>query len=180
MRLEDQIAELKQNSKRQRLAAQSTFTLRPMDYNDEFAGRPAEAVKLGLRNHTEQDYTDTIAQVEASDTTNKDRDLMVALVCRAMCDPDDVTRANPFFPRPDDIIAKALRPSTIRAIWDQIERTRIETSPIMPEATEEEIGTLLALLQTDRLVELDQSNPVVARRARRFLRYVLDDLDPDG
>jgi hypothetical protein len=172
--LQSQLDLLKQQSKKQKLPAPLTFTLQPHHYNDEFVGRPSEPVVLGLRNHTEQDYTDSIAQADAGADKDKDKALMVGLVCRAMCDPTDVSRFNPSFPRPDDILTKALRPTTIRAIWDAIERHRIETSAIMPEATDEDIGNLLALLQTDRLSEIE---PVKARRVRRFLRYCLDDLD---
>jgi hypothetical protein len=65
-------------------------------------------------------------------------------------------------------IEVALRPETMRALWEDYEQLAIELSPVTPEATDEEIAELAGLLSR-RARSLAGANPNQERRMRRSL-----------
>jgi hypothetical protein len=156
----------------------TTRTIEPEAFNDEYAGRPGSSIIVGLRSPTEGDIEAAVAKARELPTErDRDRSMMLSLVGTSICHQHDVTRAHPSFPAPELLIPRALKPDTIRTLWDDIERLRVTSSPIYELATEEEIGKLIALLQTDALAELEDTAPAKASRVRRYLRFALGDLD---
>lgn len=166
--------ELSAKTARQAMPAPIKCTLEPSYFCDEYDGKPKHSIEVGLRSPIESDIEAAISTAEKEeDERERNRIMMRELVCSSLCHVSDVSRAHPSFPTPNEIIDRALKPETIRYLWDQIERYRVATSPIFQEIENEELGELLALLETDSLSELD---PVIGSRVRRYLRFCLEDL----
>ena len=170
-----------------RRAAPRTVELTPDRFADTWEGRPIEPIVVGLRVPAEADLQSARDNAAAlvSDkkglteegVVNAHNDALLSIaVARGICDPNDVTAAHPFFELADDIVPLALKSNTIRWLFDEIERLHVEQSPIFPEATPEEVLALSDLLATED--PFCRANPVDAMRARRYLRFALDLIDP--
>jgi hypothetical protein len=159
------------------------YTLRAEHWVSGYKERPMVAVKLGLRLLTENDFTyinaltkEAIDKVDGTDEQFKRR-LVINAVAVSICDAEDASHCHDLFPCPDQQIPNALKPETITAMWDEIVRLTIATSPIYPEATDEDLVSLVMLLP-DALDALEAVSEVRAAQARRLLRFVLDELTP--
>lgn len=158
--------------------------LHPHEFADDWQGRPASPVLFGLRVPPEADVMTGRAEAakraaELHEQSPEQVDafndaLLEYLVARAICDPNDVTAPHPLLELAEDMVPLALKPLTLRRIFDEIEKLQIEQSPLFPEATDDEIGELVGLLAMQSpLAALDRARQL---RARRFLKFVLDEL----
>lgn len=145
-------------------------TLKPDAWLEELDGRPLASVTVGLRTPNDRDY-------DAALKRDTDKDIMLYLVARGLCDPKDCRAAHPAFPMPDDQIPVQLKPATIRYLFDRIEQLHLETSPTIPLASDEELFLLGDALQLgDQLTALEQGNVVAANRVRRLASVLIEAL----
>lgn len=160
--------------------APRTFTLLPEHFADTFGNKPKGAIELGLRVPSENEIFN--AQVEANRAAGTDGDanaelvrgskLLSFVVARGICSPHDVTEPHPFFELPEDQVALQLKSSTIKRIYDEIERLVVEQSPVFAEATRDECRDLIDLLEVDD--PFADIEPVKAAAARRYLLFALE------
>lgn len=161
----------------------ATLLLEPSAFSSDWDSRPDSAVLIGLRVPSESDTQSAIAEsakraIELHDETEGrigafNDALLSMLVARSVCDPNDVLAVHPLLELPDEIVPLAFPPATIRHIFDAVEKLQIDTSPIYEEATDEEVATLCTRLSEGALGRAER---VASKRARRFLRFVLDEL----
>lgn len=156
------------------------FELTPDHFAEDFDGRPVAAFPIGLRVPSEAEARTiedaALREAAASDNDDKiaayDRATQAYWVARAICDPNDVTSAHPFFDMPEDMVPLAFKPDTIIRICQEIARLGVEQSPLHPEADDEEVGELSDLLAIEEpfaAVKHDQE-----RLARRYLKFALE------
>lgn len=152
-----------------RMPAARTEELQPSAWLEESEAKPSAAIVIGLRTPCDKDYSTALE--EPDDTA-----IMMSLVSVGICDPNDCRLPHPSFPM-SDINIKALKPVTIRYLFDRIKQLHIETSPIVPLATDEELFILGDALQGGaRLESLAQSNPGAAASVRRLCTAVFEEL----
>ena len=168
--LRDIEAELrKTNGAKRPMPAGRTETLQPEAFLEEYEGRPVSPIVIGLRTPNDTDYARAIA-------CDSDSAAMLSLVATGICDPNDCKRAHMSFPEPD-LQVKHLKPETIRYLFDRIEQLHLETSPIIPLATDEELFLLGDALQNgERLDAIETENVARANRIRRLATVVLEAL----
>ena len=160
------------------------FLLRSEHWATTHREKPVVPVKLGIRLLSENDivYIKAIAKSKADKTPDDPRAYPNALVeCSAavaICNAEDASLAHDLFPCPDEQLPVELKPETITAIWDELERLTIATSPVYPEANEVEIVAFVDALADGALEILEVASPVRAVRARKLIRYLLDELNP--
>lgn len=150
------------------------FTLKPEHWASTFTERPLCSVALGIRLPSDADLT--YVKNLAKDAADKDRALITMCVTRVVCDPEDASLAHELFQFPDLQIPDRLRPETIQSIYDELERLMIATSPLYPEATEDEVLALvesLADMAHEELVDKDRGRGM---RVLRYLKFCLDEL----
>jgi len=100
---------------------------------------------------------------------------MLVLVAAGICDPNNCRDSHPSFPLADLQIKARLKPETIRYLYDQIELLHIQTCPIIPLATDEELFLLGASLQDgERLGVIEAESLSSANRIRRLATALLD------
>lgn len=123
-----------------------------------------EAVKLAL-----QFYPVGLAGAEGPRNTAYHDAQMRYVVSRGTCDPNDVTQPWEHWGKwgGDEIIREALTMNGLKLLWDAIERVTIETSPVEPLATDEDIQELL----TKAPVALAAMPTWQAARVRRLLHF---------
>ncbi len=172
------------------IPAPRTYELPLSAFSADWGGRPNGPLVIGLRIPAEQDVQiisqeaarlameaypgDPEKQNEAWKTG-----MIRMLVCRAVCDPNDAAAAHPSFRLADDMVPRALTGDAIKRIFDEVEKLTVETSPGFAEATDEMAFQLGALLVKQEAFEaLQAASPVRAARVRRFVRFILDELDP--
>jgi len=103
--------------------------------------------------------------------------LMRGIVARALCDPNNSKAPHPILRYDEDALRFMLTPKTFCWLFEELERLQIESSPIHPEATDDDVAELIALLSCgDALKALDNSE---RRRVLRFVRYAVDALRTD-
>lgn len=165
-----------------------TVSLEPDAFASAFAERPKTTVAIGLRKLS--DHAETWSRAAAEKTANSkghgDQDnwndcfndaLMAQFVARSVCDPNDARAPCSHLPMAEDHISFELTPAGIKYLWDEIEKLRVETSPLHPEATDGDVRELMdRLAADDAMAELD---PIREGRLRRFLMYCLDELRGD-
>ena len=160
--------------------APSTFTVRREHWASSFKERPVEPVKLGIRLLSDSDLT--YAQSIAREMTERykmpeTRALVTAAVSIAICNPANASLAHDAFQSSDEDVIAKLRPETIQAIYDALELLMLETSPLFPEATDEEIVALVETLEEDGIEAIDSLPDAKRARIRRLLRFCLDELN---
>ena len=151
-------------------------------------GRPSGEVCLGIRLPSVGDKelilkealervvkAETLADNDAQDTF--DRYQVELFVARSICDPNDVGRSHPLFPAPDLQVTRCFTERALKRVFDECEKLAIESSPISPEATDDEVELLCTALNADSLGGLE---PHREARVRRFLWFVLDELKRSG
>jgi hypothetical protein len=119
----------------------------------------AESVTIG---------TDTDAQAEYN------KALIEWMVARSICDPNDIAKNHKTFPAPEDTLAQALTLPALTRLFDELERYHVESSQIFAEADDDQIESLIAVL--DGPEPFAALAPVHSARVRRYLAYVLDEL----
>lgn len=147
----------------------------PTAFADDYKERPGDDSCIGLRLLSEQDIVFargeaaklavSIEEPEARLETYNDA-LMRYLVARAACDPNNATE--PFFPD-EDIAFRALSVEGTKALYDAYERLTIETSPVQPEATAEDLLGVAELA----VKALPMLPPERASRVRRLLGFCI-------
>jgi hypothetical protein len=122
---------------------------------------PLDPVLVGLRPLSEQDlvfcngeavkhafrfYPTSLDEGVATARDAAYHDLQMRLaVSRATCDPNDVTQPWEVWGRHggDELVREVLTTEGVKFLWDHLERVTIETSPVEPQATDEDIQELL-------------------------------------
>lgn len=154
----------------------------PQCFREDWGPRPSDTVRVGLR-HVAAGTEETARGEAAKYAVEMHKDapdlqvdayqdaLMRWIVAKATCQPSDVSR--PFWKMAEDTVREALTSAGVRLIWDRYEKMLVETSPLDPELADEDVGELIVLLETGALKNMATSQ---ATRARRLLRFVLNDL----
>jgi len=164
-----------------------TVVIRAEHWASTFGDAPANPIKVGLRLLSIEDQ-ETIRQVAnkaALDAINADLDaqiaahnaVLVTTVARAICSAKDARRGHDFFSSPDDLLPIALTESSLKWLFDEVEKLTVECSPIFSEADDNDVADVCAALSDGALNRLTESDPVKAARVRRYLDFVLTELD---
>lgn len=168
------------------MPAPKTVQLRPEQFASTWTNRPAEPVTIGLRITSERDREGASIEAQRSMSDRKLDDAEQArvlvdtyariIVARGICDPNNVLAPHPLVPLPDDQIARAFPPNTIRSLFDELDVLNVSQSPGYSEASDEEIDRLCTLLtlEDDPIATLP---PRSAARVRRLLWAVLTELE---
>lgn len=118
-------------------------------FADTWEDKPTEDTAIGLRKIADADIQ--TARAEAAKfaiAMHDDREgqidafndmLMRWMIIAGTCDANDFTRQAPFFESSEENVRNALTSQSIRYIWDQIDAFLVETSPLVPIASDEEI-----------------------------------------
>jgi hypothetical protein len=164
--------------------------LQPEDFADGWKSRPTAAVAVGLRRLSESDEQTAITDA-TKEATSAAADCLPAqqadefvrvfnerLMCigvgRSLCDPNDVSRPYTVIPMAEDLLGTAVTRGTLERLWHALEAVCGETSACFKEADDDDLGRLCLAIADGAIDEL---NPAMERRARRFLAMVLDDID---
>jgi len=163
-----------------------TVLLEPGSFASSWNGRPEGAIAIGLRAISESDETTAAGEAEkfvrelvrptdAGEAVIAYNDaLMRWLVSAAMCDPNDAEKRHPDFPLAETTLHNQLTSNALRFLYEETERLRVETSPLHPPATDEEIGELIAVLSVgEAMSALPGPDAAVVRR---FLLFALEEL----
>lgn len=126
----------------------------------------AEAAKQARAYYPDVEYDDELMDKAFQD------ELMKLAVARATTSPNDA--ALPYFPAPDDMIGEAWLPSTIRRLWDELERCTIERSPIARPAGDEDLKKLALLIEKGHVTKLADAQQL---RLRKLMRFALEELE---
>jgi hypothetical protein len=163
--------------------ASATIVLHPSDFASDWPNDPKEDICCGLRilSADGEDSAKEQAYKKAIDATGDiDAELrrwyLIFYCALALCDPNDVERHCEPFDMASDQLPVALTSQALLRIYDTAERFKIESSPLFPEATDEEIGDLAGELLGGGVDDLAKTNPVVAARVKRYAKLILDDL----
>ena len=168
----------------------ATVVLEPSDFGDEWPDRPKTAVAIGMRRLSAFQEQGALEQVRR-DIAERPEDapalapdelvetfngaLMVQLIGRALCDPNDASKPTDLFAAPTVQLPRALRRYTITRLWDTLEREVVGSSPVYREATDEEVSDLGKTFAAgaDWAVGLP---PAREARVRRFAAFILDEI----
>jgi hypothetical protein len=125
-------------------------------FADVWSGKPAGDVAIGLRVLSEADVQTARAEaaklaVELHPEDGDDRidafnDALVRwAVARGTTDPNDVRR--PYFEAAEDTVRDALTSHGALAVYEALERLTIETSPLEPPASNDDLHSLADVLR---------------------------------
>lgn len=163
-----------------------TFRLMPDHFADSWGGqRPVVGIELGLRVPSERDIhaanleaeKAALAAAEGTEDMVREATRLYLVIARAICSPHDVAAAHPYFELPEDEVQLALKSSTIKRIYDDVERLIVEKSPVYREASPDEVVALVELLRSEDAFE--GVSDLAAAKARRYLLFALDLLNND-
>lgn len=164
--------------------------LPPSAYADGWGSKPSAPVRVGLRLISDAEIQTARGEaVRAAMTLHPHADaaqasqdpnwidafndaLMRWAVARATCVPEDISK--PFFPVAEDTVKEALTSQGIKALFEALELLVVEQSPLSPEATDEDLGDLVQVLQHG--AALTKMPPGEARALRRLLGHALERL----
>jgi hypothetical protein len=185
----------KQNAEETRKPVR-TVKIEPGDFADDWRNKPKSAVVVGLRllSSNDEDTAKEQAYKSAQElgpdadpsaiTEKFESTLKSYAVALALCDPNDVKSSHPAFPMAEDNVPEALTSNCITRLFDELERTQIEHSPLFGEIDEDSVRSLVAALSIDD--PFDGIPDEEARRIRRYLQFVFDEIlalgpeiDPD-
>lgn len=166
----------------EKLKPSTVIPLPPSAFKDDWQDKPTAVAIVGLRHVPSG--TEETARAEAAKyaymmhptdadlwSIAYDDALMRWIVAKCTCAPDNA--ALPFWPMAEDTVRECLTSDGVRLIWGAYERMLIETSPLDPELTDEEVGELVTLLENGTLGIMASSQ---GKRARRLLKFCLDSL----
>jgi hypothetical protein len=167
------------------IPAAKKLELEPKHFVSTWNLRPLQKTVIGLRVPTEKDFEGaaidarrSVAARTLDDSGQEeafDRAYARILVARGICDPENVSAPHPTVPLPDDQIARAFTPATIRWLFDELDKLHVEQSPGYSEATEEEVARLSVILSMD--APFDGLDPTREARVRRYVNFVLTELE---
>lgn len=150
-------------------------------FADGWASKPAEDIALGLRRISDNDvqtaraeaakyaigmHSDQDGQIESFNDA-----LMRWAIVAGTCDANDVGVPAGTFDGSEENVRNALTSKSIRYIWDEMERFHIETSPVVPSATDEEIVLFANRLLQGPLPVL--MSPGALNRTRKLLGFLV-------
>lgn len=157
-------------------------TLTPSAFSDDWSGKPAVNVAIGLRFVSQGDLG--LARREAEreavgfyeelrgaprtpdlDTMVDIRNdaLLIGAVARAACDPTDVTK--PYFKGAEGTVRIALTPAGLRRLWDELVILLAGSTVARPSATDDDVVELARRLRT---------KPKLDDEARKLIAYLLE------
>lgn len=169
-----------------KVAAPRTITLPPSVFASEWEKRPKLPVEVGIRTLSDGDEQTAIAEATkyaiqafpdgGEGFVDSYNDALIRwIVARGICSPLDVNTPSFVLELPDEeLVRQVFTRAGTRYVFDAIERLQLETSPIFPEANDDEISDLAAMLSRDE--PLDPLVGTDAARARRLLAFVLYEL----
>lgn len=136
----------------------------------------AEAVKFAVEMYPAQAGADPFYDVRIEAYNDA---LMRWMIVRGTSDPQDSRLNAAVFSNDEENVRLALTKNAIRYAWDEFERFHLANSPIVPEATDEELAALAALLATRPFWErLSGGQKARFRKLARFLLTELKEADP--
>jgi len=162
------------------------IVIKPGEWCSRWEDKPDRDVAFGLRLPSDDD--ESRVRREATDSagerfkgtgdleaaTDEYNDAAMALLVGAcVCDPNDLRNEPEQLHHPQDTIRHALRSETIRRLYHEIERLKVEESPASIEADEADVVALGDILLDGLPPWL---TPLAAARCRRHIRYLLDEL----
>lgn len=155
-----------------------TTIIKPEEWSSSWEKRPATPIVVGLRLLSASDVETAELEAQKAAENGGERayhETGVAFtVARGICDPNNVAKPHPRLEFAEDMVPLALNKRTIARLFDELERLAVDTVPIYAEATEENIRDLCIILSVDDpFADID---PVRAARARRYLKFALDEL----
>lgn len=168
----------------------ATVPLAPDAYATDYERRPPEPVSVGLRLLSETDlqsaracavrtavdmFRDDAHELERIEAYNDA--LMRELVARAACDPNDAR--TPFFPGDEEEVRIALTDDGVRYLYDELERVKLERSPLVVPASEDDVRALPATWARS-LGMLPAARQRHLRRLVAFVLRALHDAEEEG
>ncbi|NUO48727.1 MAG: hypothetical protein HOV80_07715 [Polyangiaceae bacterium] len=154
-------------------------------FDDEWANKPTEPVQMGMRlvgektlanaqimaaRAAREGHRDPEDAQQRSDLFNSE--MMTNVLARALTHPNDRTRLY-FETTPEELCRVALSSTGVKALWARYERLALVSSPLSPEATDEEVTALAnALVRGD----LARRPSQLQRRLRRLLHRAMVEL----
>jgi hypothetical protein len=163
--------------------APATIVLKVNDFAYDWQQRPKEDICCGIRvlsADAEDSAKDTAKQkaIESERDTEEElkRQYLIQLDAACLSDPNDISACCEPFDMASDQLPVALTSNALLKIYDSYEKLKIETSPLFPEATDDECSQLAGELLAGGLEDLTAADGVRGARVRRYLRFVLDEL----
>lgn len=166
--------------------APKTLTLLPEHFSGTWHPKPSEPILIGLRVTSERDREgasiEALRSVNERKLTDEEQDRCIVstfariMTARGICDPNNVLSPHPVLPLPDDQIARAFPPATIRWIFDELDLLNNSQSPSYSEATDDEVAKLCDILTLDES-PIDSLAPAQAARVRRLLWTILTEFE---
>jgi hypothetical protein len=159
-----------------------TSLLRASAFQAEWERRPPGEVAVGIRclSHEETMTCGAEAAKEAVANGRTGEEavrryneaLMAWALGYACCDPNNATL--PYFDSGDASVRAALTPEAVAFLFGELELAHAAESPTRPEADDADLADLAVLLMTPE--DWSHLPGPKARRVRRWLRYVLDEI----
>jgi hypothetical protein len=156
--------------------------VQPTAFASEWADAPSEPVTMGLRHVSDDDLQKARAEAAKYATKMHGEDDQESLVdcfndallrqriARTTCNAQDVRR--PWFEFAEDTVRIALTTEGVKSIVHEIEVFETETSPLFPQATDEDVLDLEAIIKQkppwNSMSEAEQ------RGTRRLIGVVLE------
>ncbi len=146
--------------------------------------KPQGEVALGLRRVSDGDLQTARAEAAKYATMmHDDREgqiesfndgLMRWMIVRGTCDANDILLNNPIFDGSEENVRNALTSNAIRYVWDRIEQFHVAHSPLVEEATLEDLDELASRMRNPH--PLEKMSPAVQKRFMKFAWFLLNEL----
>lgn len=163
--------------------APATIVLYVNDFAYDWPNRPKDDICCGIRvlsANAEDSAKDQAKQkaVESERDTSEElkRQYLIQLDAACLCDPNNIEEHCQPFEMASDQLPVALTSNALLKIYDTYEKLKIATSPLFPEATDEECQQLAGELLAGAVEDLTVTDPIRAARVRRFCKFILDEL----
>ena len=168
-------------------APPTVFVLKAEHWASSYEDRPLCDMPIGLRMLSDEELDSCRDEAEKaaakkiddgaeSYTREHNAVLIRTAIARAICMPDNAAKAHEFFPCPDEQLHFALRKETIVTLFDLVERTQLENSPVCIPADDDDVLELVTKLSAGALDTLEADDPVRAERIRRLFTFILTEL----
>lgn len=157
----------------------------PEEFSSEWKGATNIAIGLRMLSFEEDRVAEKLADKRLRESLNEGRELDEALaernsfilswvVARGICDPNDRTKGHPAFEYAEDQVPRAFTSGAIARIFDELEKLRVETSPLFAEANDEDLAALSDFLGIKE--PLVGFSPQKAARIRRYANFILREI----
>jgi hypothetical protein len=166
-------------------------------FADDWEHRPAAPVAVGLRLLSEHDGQVVLATADKSTveffgledpaTRRPHPDveaeirlsrIMGIAIARAVCDPNDVMKAHEALPGLEDRVFAYFSADGVRFVFEAIQEFTAKTSPLSPEASDEDLRLLRAHLTAGTLAKMSRGEQLAARRLMGCALEMLAARDP--